>query len=138
MQGLSFPAVTAATAGALGILQGGLVFYVGGGRHKYSIGFGDGGQEGMQRRIRMHGNLAENAPLLLILLGLLEISGAWPRWVTIIGLALVLCRVVHPIGLSMRFGPGPNIFRFVGAAGTTLVMLILSVLLLLVALPRWG
>lgn len=138
MQGISFPAVTAATAGALGILQVVLVFYVGGGRHQYGVGFGDGGQEGMQRRIRMHGNLAENAPMLLLLLGLVEISGEWHSWVTFIGLALVVCRVVHPIGLSMRFGPGPNIFRFVGAAGSTLAMLILSVLLLLTALPRLG
>ncbi len=138
MQGLAFPAVTAAAAGALGVLQVALTFYVGGGRMTFGTGLGDGGQEALHRRIRMHANLTENAPLVLILLGLLELSGAWPRLVLVIAPAFVICRIVHPFGLSLRFGPGPNPVRFIGAAGSTLVMLVLSVLLGVTALGRLG
>ena len=138
MPGLWFPAVTAACAGALGLWQVALAFYVGGGRMKFGTGFGDGGQEGLLRRIRMHGNLTENAPLVLILLGLLELSGEWPRLVMGVGPLFVFCRVVHPFGLSMRFGPGPNPVRFVGAAGSALAMVVLSVVLFMTAWPRLG
>lgn len=135
MQGLSFPAVTAATAGALGIWQVLLMTWVGAGRYRYKAGLGDGGQDGMNRRIRMHGNLAENAPLFLVLLGLVELSGVSPRLVMVVGPLVVVLRICHAYGLSMRFGPGPNPFRAIGAGGTALSIVVLSVASLIAAWP---
>ncbi len=70
-----FPAITAATAVLLAVLQMFLMLHVARGRGKYKTGLGDGGHDGLIRRIRIHGNLAENAPLFLILLALVETSG---------------------------------------------------------------
>jgi uncharacterized membrane protein YecN with MAPEG domain len=126
MPGLTFPAVTAATAGALGIWQVLLLTNVGVGRAKFKTGLGDGGHDGLTRPIRMHGNLTENAPLFLILLGLVELSGAWPRLVLVLGPTVVALRVCHVFGLSMRFGPQPNVFRAIGAGGTALAIVALS------------
>lgn len=135
MQGLSFPAVTAATAGALGILHVVLVLLVSAGRVKFNTGLGDGGNEALSRRIRMHGNLTENAPLFLILLGIVELSRVSPYLVTILGPLIVVFRLCHAYGLSMHFGPGSNGFRAIGAGGTALAIIVLSAACLIVAVP---
>ena len=74
----TFPYMTAATAALLAVLQMILMLYVATGRGKFKTGLGDGGHPGLIRRIRIHGNLAENAPVFLILLALVETSGQWP------------------------------------------------------------
>lgn len=137
MQGLSFPAVTAATAGALGILHVVLVLLVSAGRVKFNTGLGDGGNEALSRRIRMHGNLTENASLFLILLGIVELSRVSPHLVTILGPLIVVLRICHAYGLSIHFGPGPNAFRAIGAGGTALAIIVLSAACMIVAVPHF-
>ena len=137
MQGLSFPAVTAATAGALGILHVVLVLLVSAGRVKFNTGLGDGGNEALSRRIRMHGNLTENASLFLILLGIVELSGRSPHLVMLLGPLFVALRICHAYGLSIHFGPGPNAFRAIGAGGTALAIIVLSAACLIVAVPHF-
>ena len=136
MSALTFPAVTAATAGALGIWHVMLMIHVGLGRVLYKTGLGDGGHEALSRRIRMHGNLTDNVSLFLILMAIVEFSGAWPKLVFVLGPLVVALRVCHAFGLSMRFGPGPNMFRAIGAGGTALAMIVLSAAALMVALPH--
>lgn len=128
-----FPTATAITASLIAVLYLALTVYVGAGRMKFGTGLGDGGHEGLNRRIRMHANLAENAPLLLILLGMTEMTGAYPLMVRIVGAVFVLCRCSHAYGLSMAFGPGRNPFRAIGAGGTFLCMIVLLVALLAAA-----
>jgi uncharacterized membrane protein YecN with MAPEG domain len=122
-----FPYLTAATAIALAVLQMFLMLYTARGRGKYKAGLGDGGSDPLLRRIRMHGNLTENAPLFLILLALTEVSGQWAAAVPIFALAFVLVRLSHAIGLAMS--AGPSLFRFVGVVGTLACILGLSALL---------
>ena len=136
MHGLNFPAITAATAGALGIWHVLLMIHVGMGRVKYKTGLGDGDNPALRRRIRMQGTLTETVALFLVLLGLLELSGAWPRLVLLLGPSMVVLSVCHTFGLSMRFGSTANVFRAVGAAGTALAMVVLSAACLIVALPH--
>ena len=124
-----FPFITAATAVVLAVLQMFLMLYTAYGRGKYQAGLGDGGSEPLLRRIRMHGNLAENAPLFLFLLLLTEMSGQWTGLVPIFAAAFVLVRLSHAIGLSMS--AGPSLFRFVGVVGTLICILGLSTLLAL-------
>ena len=137
MPSLSFPAITAATAGALGIWHVLLTINVSMGRVKFKTGMGDGGNEALSRRIRMHGNLTENAPLFLILLGLAELSGTWPHLVMVLGPLAVVLRLCHAYGLSMNFGPGPNPFRAIGAVGTMLSIVVLAVACLTAAVPHF-
>ncbi len=123
----AFPSITAATAIALAVLQMLLMLYTARGRGKYKAGLGDGGSEALLRRIRIHGNLAENAPLFLILLALTEISGQWAALVPIFAAAFVVFRILHALGLAISSGPSP--FRFLGVIGTFFSILGLAGLL---------
>lgn len=61
---------------------------------------GDGGSQEMARRIRGHANFAEYVPLILLLAGFSELSGA-PAWLLhVIGLALLIGRLLHGYALS--------------------------------------
>ncbi len=114
-----FPTVTALTAGFLIILQMVLMFITASARGKYKQGLGDGGKPQLLARIRSHGNLAENAPIVLIVLGLLETAGANTMALTIGAAAFVIARILHPIGLAIN--SGSNAPRFIGAVGTVMI-----------------
>ena len=58
-----------------------------------------GGDDPLLRRIRAHGNFAETAPMALLLMALLELSGFSPLWLTIFGIALLLGRILHATSL---------------------------------------
>lgn len=90
-------------------------------RYNAKIALGDGGDKVMTRRVRAHGNLIENAPLALLLLGLLELSGLDARWLWGFGGTLLLGRLLHAYGLSRRSGTSPG--RFLGMALTWAVLL---------------
>jgi hypothetical protein len=63
-------------------------------------GLGDGGNPAMLRRIRGHGNFAEYVPLILLMMGFLELTSE-PRWVLhCLGLSLLLGRLLHGYALS--------------------------------------
>jgi len=124
---MTFPYFTAAAAAVLAVLQMLLLLYTARGRGKYQAGLGDGGNAALLTRIRMHGNLAENLPLFLILLGLVEMTGQWPAFVPWIAIAFAVVRLSHAIGLAMS--SGVTIFRFLGASGTVVIIVTLAVLL---------
>lgn len=74
-------------------------------RREKRVGIGDGGDRELIRRIRVHGNCAENVPILIGILIALPLVGA-PAWVVhLIGVASVTGRVLHAIGLSKSGGP---------------------------------
>lgn len=125
----NFPYFTAATAIVVAVLQMVLTLYVARGRGKYKAGLGDGGNPALLKRIRMHGNLAENAPLFLILLALTEATGQWTVLVPWFALAFVIARLSHALGLAISAGPTP--FRFVGVIVTFFSILGLAALLVI-------
>jgi uncharacterized membrane protein YecN with MAPEG domain len=71
--------------------------------------------------MRMHGNLAENAPLFLILLLLVELSGQWQARVPWYALAFIVFRLMHVLGLRISSGASP--LRFIGVVGTVSTIL---------------
>ena len=94
-------------------------------RHGHRIGLGDGGDALLARKIRVHGNFVEHAPIALLLLGLLELCGLQAGWLWAFGSALLLGRVMHAIGLSGS--GGYSIGRFWGTALTWLVLLAMAI-----------
>ena len=61
---------------------------------------GDGGDPMMLRRMRAHGNFAEYVPLLLVLMGFLELNGQ-PKWqIHLLGATLLIARLLHGYALS--------------------------------------
>ena len=123
--------ITLTTAGALGLVGLILAFRVSMGRGKHKITMGDGGNTDMIVRMRTHANFVEYVPLLLVLLGLLELAGA--NHTALIGGAavLVVARIFHAIGMA-----GPMALRVTGAMATYLLLTVGSIYGLALALPQ--
>ena len=56
---------------------------------------GDGGDPILFKRIRIHGNLMENAPLLALTLGAAEYTGLRPAWLWLAVATFIVGRVLH-------------------------------------------
>jgi len=125
---MEFPIVTAYVAGLIGILQFALMMAVGLARGPAGVSLGDGGNETLQRNIRRHGNLTENAPIFILLLGLLELAGGNATYVLYLGALFVVARLAHALALS---GVAAGVLRPVGAFGTLISGVGSAVLLLL-------
>lgn len=89
------------------------------GRAGISILHGD--DLGLALTIRRHGNLIENAPLMLILMGLCEASGLAAPWLHAMGLLFLAARAAHAAGLSAEHLMAP--LRLAGGIGTQVAML---------------
>jgi len=120
--------ITSLYAGLCGLLL--IVLYVRVSQRRLvtKIGMGTGGDALLEQRIRAHGNFIESVPFALVLLYLLEQTGADPIYIHIFGIALVLSRVRHAQGLSTNAGRSAG--RFYGSIGTLLVIAALSIWLL--------
>lgn len=86
------------------------------------VSVGDGGHDDLVRAIRAHGNLAENAPFVLLLMALVEWNGL-PTWqLHVIGGVFTLARLSHAYGLiNATLAP-----RSLGALTTSIVMMVLA------------
>jgi uncharacterized membrane protein YecN with MAPEG domain len=125
MSPLAITSVYAALCGLLVLVLAWRVVEV---RRSAGVGLGDGGHEGLRRRIRAHANAVETIPIALILLALAE-AGSTPTWALhLAGAALVISRVLHAQGLSAT--SGRSFGRFWGTLVSWLVILGLSVWLL--------
>lgn len=96
-------------------------------RFRGSVAFGEGDDNrALVAAMRSHGNLTEHAPIVIILIGLLEMAEAshWP--LTAVAAVFLGARVLHIFGLHASHSPGkPPLARSLGVIGTWLVMLIL-------------
>ena len=133
MPTLTIPVVSALTAGVLIVFQMLLLLTVVFARRSNRLSLGDGGNPGMLRAIRRHGNLAENAAIFVVCVALLEMLGGNRMTVEILCAAFVLGRLSHALGLS--YGRGVNIFRLVGATATLIVGIAVGVRLIQIAWP---
>lgn len=82
---------------------------------------GDGGDPAMLRRIRGHANFAEFVPLALLLMALLELSGAAPWQLHVLGGALLVGRLLH--GYALSFSANSPVGRTVGVALTLFTLI---------------
>jgi uncharacterized membrane protein YecN with MAPEG domain len=69
-------------------------------RRSLRIAIGDSGSPEMLRAMRVHANFAEYVPLTLVMILLVEMSGARPWLLHILGAALVVGRLMHAYGVS--------------------------------------
>lgn len=121
---LVFPALSAATAGALLIMQMLLALTVSGARGRANVWIGAEGAPTLERTARRHANLAENAGLFVAGFTLLELSGRWPLLLLILCPAFVVLRLFHAAGLSRE--NANNLLRLIGGAGTYVLGLVLG------------
>jgi hypothetical protein len=95
-------------------------------RLRHRIGIGDGGNDELHRRVRVHANAVENLPLALILLAGLELNGLPDPIVHGLGASLLVARLAHAWGLGRSSGTSPG--RFFGTLVTWLLMIVMAVL----------
>jgi uncharacterized membrane protein YecN with MAPEG domain len=110
----------------LGLLAAVLTVNVGIVRGRKKINLGDGGDPEMIAAIRAHANLIEFAPLCLLLIYMA--SDFYGFWTTAaLSVLLLLARVLHAGGMLNVIPQG----RFLGATGTTLVLSVTSIMLVI-------
>lgn len=134
---MSLPVVSAVVAAILIVIQQSLMFTVGMHRAKANIGMGFGEDMTLERKIRRHGNLAENAALFVVTLSLAELCGTPKGIVIVFGALFLLSRLFHILGFSSLVGShmvkGNKIFflmRALGAFGTLFVGIALGIFLI--------
>jgi uncharacterized membrane protein YecN with MAPEG domain len=66
---------------------------------------GDAGDATLRKRIRAHGNFIEYAPLALLVLLLVELSGAARGDTWILAVGFVVARALHAAGMLFTRGP---------------------------------
>ena len=93
-------------------------------RWSTKTGLGDGGDRGLARAIRVHGNAIEYVPLALILMLIAELGGANHALIHGCGIALVAARIAHAFGLARSAGASPG--RMVGTTVTFVVIAVLA------------
>ena len=104
--------VTSIYAGLLALMMVFLAAMVVRLRGKHRVTLQDGGNPDMMRGIRVFGNFAEYVPMALVLMMLAESAGT-PSWALHgLGVALIVGRVAHALGLRHDRGTTPG--RFVG------------------------
>jgi uncharacterized membrane protein YecN with MAPEG domain len=118
-------------AGGLALINIWLSFRVGAMRRAAGVSVGDGGDERVVRRMRAHANFAENAPLTLVMVALIEFAAGGSVWLWAMAALFLLARVAH--GLGMDAWPAG---RPIGAGLTALLQLLLA--LWAVSIPLTG
>jgi len=114
--------ITALYAGILTVIAVVLGVRVGRQRLKNEISLLHGDSPELLEEIRRHANFTEAVPMALILLALIELNGASATLLHGLGIALVVARIAHPIGLHHDNMRHP--LRGVGSMGTMLVTVI--------------
>lgn len=117
--------ITLTIAGAAAIVNIWLMMRVGKVRMAEKVSVGDGGNDKVIRRMRAHANYGESLPIVLILIGVIELasisaSGQSPVWLWIVGGLYMLGRIAHGLGMDGgKLGKG----RMIGTLLTMLTLL---------------
>jgi len=96
------PLKTALVAAPLLLLIAGLGMAISLRRRREGIGPGMAGDAAFIRLQRAHGNAVEHSPILLLALLLLELLGARSSALIAFGVAIVVARAAHAVGILQR------------------------------------
>ena len=103
-------------------------------RRQNRAAFGDAGNPALRSAIRAHGHFAEYVPITALMVAFLEASGTSALRVHLLMGALVLARLLHPLGMYAA----PNTIRFrigrIGGVTITIALLVTSALSILARL----
>ena len=95
-------------------------------RIRAKAAFGDAGDAKLISASRSRGNLAEHAPIVILLLAFLELAHAWHMGLMAIGALFLFGRVIHIWGLYLPASTKPPLPRSLGVIITWLTLAILS------------
>lgn len=128
---MQVPSITATYLAVLALFYAALGLQVARLRRKNGVAFGDGGNPGLRSAIRAHAHFAEYVPIIGLMAAILEMSGLPAVKVHGLMAALLVARLLHPVGMYAR--PGTLAFGIgrVGGMVLTNVVLISSALFIL-------
>src|SRR3546814_5419453 len=94
--------VTLVTAGGAALINAWLALRVGLVRRAAAVSIGDGGNLALATRMRAQATSAENAPFIVILIGLSEFAQGSSIWLWVVSAIFVIVRVAHALGMEGR------------------------------------
>lgn len=109
-------------AGAAALLHIWLSIRVSHVRRTRKILHGDGGDPAMLRRMRAHANYAENAPIFLVLLVLLELAMVRDEFLWAATIIFFLSRILHAFGMDSGKLSKLRIVGVIGSWGVLLAL----------------
>ncbi len=112
--------ITLTIAGAAAIVNIWLAIRIVMVRLKAKVLIGDGGNALLTARMRAQLNYMEYTPLVLILIGLIELAKGTQTWLWAAGILYILGRIVHPFGMDKQT---PHPLRGVGILTTWIVLI---------------
>lgn len=128
---MHLPSITAIYLAVLALLYVGLAIHVARLRQRDRAAFGDNGSRELRSAIRAHANFVEYVPIITLMVTMLEMSGLPALRVHVLMGALLVSRLLHPLGMYAA----PNTLRFrigrVGGITITFVVLIACAVMIL-------
>ena len=92
------------------------------GKTGLSVLFGEPANMELAENVRRHQNFLEYVPMLLIVMGAIELNGGSSTFLYVVGALLIVVRIAHAVGLKHDNMGHPG--RLVGAGGTALLTLV--------------
>ena len=129
------PSITGLYLAILALLYAVLGFQVSRLRRGNRVLFGDGDNRQLRSAIRAHANFAEHVPIIVLMVALLEISGTPALRVHLLMGALLVARLLHPLG--MYVGPRTLTFQICRVGGISLTWLVLVAAAIMSLLRFW-
>ena len=128
---MHLPSITAIYLAVLALLYTGLAIQVARLRQRDRAAFGDNGSRELRSATRAQGNFIEYVPIITLMVAFLEMSGLPATRIHLLMGALVLSRLLHPLGMYAT----SNTLQFrigrVGGITLTLVLLIACAVMIL-------
>ena len=132
---MQLPSITSAYLGILALLYLVLGLQVSRLRRGHRVLFGDGDNIKLRSAIRAHANFAEYVPIIVLMVAMLEMSGMPALRVHLLMGALLVARLLHPLG--MYVGPRALQFQICRVGGISLTWLVLVAAAIMSLLRFW-
>ena len=132
---MQLPSITAAYLAVLALLYAVLGLQVVRLRGSNRAGFGDAGNAELRSAIRAHAHFAEYVPIIALMAALLEMSGLPAIRVHVLMGALLVARLLHPLGMYAE--PRTWQFRVCRTGGMTLTVSVMIACAVLILWRLW-
>jgi uncharacterized membrane protein YecN with MAPEG domain len=131
---MQMPSVTGFYLALLALVYAALALEVARLRRGNRILFGDGDSVRLRSAIRAHANFIEYVPIVALLVAMLEMSELSAAWVHLLMGALLVARLLHPLGMYSK----PGTWQFsAGRVGGIVITISVLIAAALFALARF-
>jgi uncharacterized membrane protein YecN with MAPEG domain len=128
------PSITGFYLGLLALIYAALALEVARLRRGNRVLFGDGENVRLRSAIRAHANFIEYVPIVALLVAMLEMSGMPAARVNLLMGALLVARLLHPLGMVSK----PGTWQFsAGRVGGIMITIGVLIAAALAALARF-